>query len=105
MEDGGASMNDFMVEMGDFEVKKVGKFDRMWKVGEGGTAYQAPIIVGDIIYFGSCNHNVYAVNIKSGKLVWKFRTPGSPAYVPPPFEAFELQTTVSSKEAVRVRVF
>ncbi len=74
MEEIGGAFDDFSIEMADYEVKKVDKFDRMWKVGEGGSAFQAPIIVDGILYFGSCNHNVYAVRKDTGELVWKFRT-------------------------------
>ncbi len=74
MEEIGGDFDDFSIEMADYEVRKVDKFDRMWKVGEGGSAFQAPIIVEGILYFGSCNHNIYALRKGTGELVWKFRT-------------------------------
>ncbi len=74
MDDIGGGFDDFSVEMGDYEVKKTSKFDRMWKIGPGGSIAQIPLIHDGIIYFGSCNHNVYAVDAMTGALLWKFRT-------------------------------
>ena len=34
----------------------------------------APVYENGIIYFGSGDHHIYAVNAETGKLVWKFRT-------------------------------
>jgi len=34
----------------------------------------SPVLDGGILYFGSGDHNVYAVNAKSGKLVWQYKT-------------------------------
>jgi outer membrane protein assembly factor BamB len=70
---GGYDSEDFSVEMADMEVKKVGKFDRLWKIEPGGSILQMPLIVGDVIYFGSMNFNMYALNINTGELVWKFK--------------------------------
>jgi outer membrane protein assembly factor BamB len=66
----------FSVEMQDVSVEKSGKFDRIWKAGEGGSLHQQPLIRDGIVYFGSCNHNVYAVSLESGCEVWRFRTGG-----------------------------
>lgn len=44
-----------------------------------------PIIVGGVIYVGSFDHNVYALDAQTGQLKWKFETNGSvlnaPAFV------------------------
>ncbi len=84
MEEGG-SLEDFSVEMGDFEVKKTTKFDRMWSIGPGGSMAQIPLIKDGIVYVASCNQNVYAVDAGNGELVWKYKTEGiilagSPVY-------------------------
>jgi outer membrane protein assembly factor BamB len=68
-----SSFEEFSVEMGDFEVKRVGKFDRMWKTGSGGSMLQHPLLHDGKVYFGSFNNNVYCVDAKTGGLVWKFR--------------------------------
>lgn len=76
MEESAHGFDDFSVEMADFEVKKVGKFDRMWKIGPGGSSIQRPLIVGETIYFGSFNQFMYAVDKRTGGLVWKYRCDG-----------------------------
>ena len=73
MEEAQQSFDDFSIEMGDFEVKRVGEFDRMWKIGPGGSMCMIPLLHDGILYFGSCNHNMYAVNAKNGEVIWKFR--------------------------------
>ena len=35
------------------------------------------VVKGDNVYFGSSDSNVYALNINTGKQVWKFKTEGS----------------------------
>ena len=67
------AFEEFSVEMGDYEVKKVGKFDRLWKIEPGGSLLQFPTIVADTIYFGSFNFNMYAVNKNTGEMKWKFK--------------------------------
>jgi len=36
-----------------------------------------PIVVGEVIYVGSFDHNVYALDAQTGQLKWKFETNGS----------------------------
>ncbi len=73
IEESGFSFDEFSVEIEEFEVRKTGKFDRMWKVGPGGSVTQIPCIVNGVVYFGSLNHNVYALKLYNGELLWKFR--------------------------------
>ncbi len=44
----------------------------------------SPLVVGGLVYFGSWDHKVYALNLRTGKLVWSTQTDGeinsSPAY-------------------------
>jgi outer membrane protein assembly factor BamB len=49
-----------------------------------------PAISKDRIYFTSWDCFLYCVDTESHDLVWKFRSQGSPSYVPPPFDSFEL---------------
>jgi outer membrane protein assembly factor BamB len=70
------SSDEFVAEMGDFEIKKTNVFDRTWKIGPGGSIMTRPLVVGDIIYFGSYNHNLYAVSAADGGLLWKFQAQG-----------------------------
>lgn len=46
----------------------------VWKFTTGGAVMSSPSIVNGIVYFGSQDHNVYAVNAWSGNLIWKFKT-------------------------------
>jgi outer membrane protein assembly factor BamB len=76
MEEVDFTFDDFSSEMQDYDIKKTRNFDRMWKIGFGGSILQIPEIHGDLIYFGSCNKNVYAIDIWTGLLRWKFHTQG-----------------------------
>jgi outer membrane protein assembly factor BamB len=74
MEEGSSSsFDDFSVEMADFEVKKVKKFDRIFTVTEGGSIDTYPLVADGRIFFGSHNKNVYCLDQKTGKPIWKFR--------------------------------
>ncbi|MCK4335379.1 MAG: PQQ-binding-like beta-propeller repeat protein, partial [Candidatus Aenigmarchaeota archaeon] len=65
---------DFDLELEEFEVKKTKKFDRHWKVGEGGSVYNSPLVYGNTIYFGSADGHVYAVDLVTRKEKWRFKT-------------------------------
>jgi outer membrane protein assembly factor BamB len=45
-----------------------------WKFKTNGKIFSTPAIAGGVAYFGSTDHNLYAVGIADGSLVWKFRT-------------------------------
>jgi len=70
------SFDEFSVEMEDFEVIRTKKHDRMWQVSPGGSMCCIPLIHDGLVYFGSLNFNVYALDARSGKLAWKFKTEG-----------------------------
>jgi outer membrane protein assembly factor BamB len=46
----------------------------VWKFATGGAVMSSPSVVNGIVYFGSQDHNVYAVSVKNGGLIWKFTT-------------------------------
>ena len=48
-----------------------------WKFKTNDRVYSSPIIDGNFIYFGSGDHNLYAVNKNTGKEVWRFNTKGA----------------------------
>jgi outer membrane protein assembly factor BamB len=73
-EETGFGFDDFSIEMQEFEVKKTSKFDRMVKIGAGGSITQTPLIHNGRIYFGSCDQNVYCLDALTGKEIWRFRT-------------------------------
>ena len=74
MDDAGFGFEEFSVEMGDYEVRQTGMFDRLWKIGTGGSICGLVLEHDGTVYFGSCNYNVYAVDARTGRLLWKFRT-------------------------------
>jgi len=47
-----------------------------WKFSTGAAIHSSPVISGEVIYFGSADSSFYALNKKSGKLSWKFKTKG-----------------------------
>jgi outer membrane protein assembly factor BamB len=84
-EHSGFGFDDFSVEMEDFTLRRTRKFDRIWRISEGGSMCCIPLIHDGILYFGSCNFNIYAIDVRTGELVWKFKTFGilfesSPVY-------------------------
>ena len=56
-----------------------------WKFRAGGPIVSSPAVLDGTVYFGSADHNVYALDEASGALRWKFATRGrvtsSPAVV------------------------
>ena len=68
-------LSDLSVEMQDFDIVKVNDYHKsFWKNSEGGSVDNRPLIHGGMVIFGSMNHNLYALDIRTGKEVWKFRT-------------------------------
>jgi outer membrane protein assembly factor BamB len=47
-----------------------------WKFRAGGPILSTPAVSGGAVFFGSSDHNVYAVDERSGALKWKFATHG-----------------------------
>lgn len=45
-------------------------------------AFNNPVVIGDTIYFGSTDGNVYALDIESGYMRWVFKTKGAINSVP-----------------------
>jgi outer membrane protein assembly factor BamB len=57
-------------------------------------------IIGNRVYFGSYDCNLYCLDYETGKVVWKFRADGSPSYLPPPHESYELEVNKGIPEKV-----
>jgi outer membrane protein assembly factor BamB len=47
-----------------------------WKFKASASFVSSPVIDNDIVYAGSTDSNMYAVNINTGKIIWKFKTKG-----------------------------
>ncbi|NIP40480.1 MAG: PQQ-binding-like beta-propeller repeat protein, partial [Candidatus Aenigmarchaeota archaeon] len=76
-----AGFSDFDLELEDFEVRKTKKFERVWNVGEGGSIVLS-VLDGDVVYFGACDGNVYAISADTGREIWRFKT-DAPAWGTP----------------------
>ena len=47
-----------------------------WKVRTEGKIFASPIVADGILYIGSCDGNMYALDKDTGALLWKYRTDG-----------------------------
>src|SRR5215813_5217120 len=45
--------------------------DLLWKVDSGAAIMSSPSISGNVLYIGSCDFNLYALDKASGKILWK----------------------------------
>jgi len=69
---------------GVYDAPGVANFSKVkWKFHTGGMVIGSPAVVQGVIYVGSTDGNLYAIDSESGKLKWKFqaksRVPSSPA--------------------------
>ncbi len=74
--------SDFEMEIEDFELVKTKKMDRNFMIGEGGSIMSTPVVHEGMLYFGSADNYVYAVDAKTGKEVWKYKTGGKIFSIP-----------------------
>ncbi len=79
------NFEDFATESVDFEIKKTKKFDRIWRITYGGSINTTPIIHKEVLYFGSCDTYLYALNVNTGKELWRFKTNGCISCNSPPY--------------------
>jgi outer membrane protein assembly factor BamB len=42
--------------------------------------YSRPVIAGDVLYFGSGDYYLYALDVKTGKELWKFKAGNMACY-------------------------
>jgi eukaryotic-like serine/threonine-protein kinase len=76
MDDAGFPLDDFTVDFGSLEAKRVGTFDRLQKATEGGSITTEVLEHDGMLYFGAANRNVYCIRPENGELVWKFTADG-----------------------------
>jgi outer membrane protein assembly factor BamB len=67
------NFGDFDVEIEDVQVKKTRKYDRIWKVGFGGSICGRPLFHNGMAIFGSMDHHVYAIDMLTREIVWRFK--------------------------------
>jgi outer membrane protein assembly factor BamB len=48
-----------------------------WKFEAGGEVRSIPEVSDGVVYFGSFDHHLYALDVKTGKEKWKFQTGGN----------------------------
>ncbi len=46
----------------------------LWVFPTNGKVWSSPIVANGIVYFGSLDHHVYAVDAKTGSKIWDFTT-------------------------------
>ncbi|MDR2204435.1 MAG: PQQ-binding-like beta-propeller repeat protein [Nitrososphaerota archaeon] len=46
----------------------------IWSFATNGAVVSSPSIVDGVVYFGSQDHNIYAVNAETGRKLWSFKT-------------------------------
>src|ERR1700733_1610330 len=62
---------------GVYDSSAIMKFNRVkWKFQTKGMVFSSPAVVGGVIYVGSNDRNLYAVDLSSGTEKWKFATKG-----------------------------
>ena len=54
----------------------------IWSYETGGGVETTPALAGGLLYFGSSDHHVYALDAASGELVWRYQT-GGPVFSSP----------------------
>src|SRR3990172_2100152 len=48
----------------------------LWKQPTGGQVWSSPTVANGVVYVGSFDHNVYALNASTGAIIWAFSTGG-----------------------------
>ena len=66
--------------------------------GRDGPVWWKAAISGGVVYFSSYDCNLYAVDVNTRKLLWKFRCSGSPSYLPPANDEYEVEILIPKDE-------
>ena len=58
-------------------VNNVGNLSLKWSYATGGAVQSSPAVVNGVVYFGSLDNNVYALNASTGAKLWSYTTGGA----------------------------
>jgi len=72
---------------------------KLWTFPTQHEVWYKPAAHGSRVYFTSWDCNMYCVDINTRRLLWKFRGKGSPSYMPPAFESYELVLSRSADDS------
>lgn len=74
------SISSFRCTIDKSDVKNIDKISEpkiKWKCNLNGTSLSSPAISEGVVYVGSGDNNLYAVELQSGEINWKFATKGA----------------------------
>jgi len=71
-----SGFGDFTTTDENIEIKKVKKYDRVWRVGEGGSVCQKPTAENGKIFFGALDGYVYCADAETGEELWRTKLDG-----------------------------
>ncbi len=77
-----SGFGDFEANLEEIEVKKIGKHERMFKFGFGGSIACEPLIYGNNIIFAAMDGFVYCIDKTTSETIWTFKTGGSIHFAP-----------------------
>jgi eukaryotic-like serine/threonine-protein kinase len=70
---GAATFRGDLAHTGAYDAPGVPVFHKVkWQFHTGGMVISSPAVVKGVAYFGSTDRNLYAVDVASGALKWKF---------------------------------
>ncbi len=70
----------------------------VWRFKMEGPVWQPALVHEGVVYAGSNDCFLYALDARSGELLWKFRSPGSPITHPPIRSYFEVSVKIREEE-------
>ena len=73
-DDGSWSMFRHDAERSSIGVRGPENLSLVWSFETKGAVVSSPSIVDGVVYFGSQDHNIYAVDAESGNKIWSFKT-------------------------------
>jgi outer membrane protein assembly factor BamB len=71
---------------------------KLWSFKTESIVFQKPVVHDGKVLAPSWDCNLYAINIETHDLAWKFRAEGSPSYLPPPYESFEVVMKIPARD-------